>query len=777
MKLLTRITKLELNNLFYSPLAWLAMVVFAIFCGSNVVSVLDNYAFRQSLYDVTLDYSITEMVFTFAPNISLYHVVVPVIIILIPLMVMGVISRENQSGTIKMLFSSPIKLKDIVLGKFLAVMVFVTLFMLILLSAVVTGVSTIESADLSSLLPGFIGLYLLAALVAAVTVYLSTFSSYPVIDVLGTITIVYGIDLLYGQVKEIPVVSEIVFWLAPTQQLGFALKGLLLSRTVLYFITLITLFLVWAYFNMRLKRETIKGKRAVRIKMFSAFLVAMVVVYFAIQPKNQLYKDFTKSQGNVLSSLSKNELNGLKNEPMTITTYIDMMGNGMGIIRPAYQMFDQDIFFKYRLEFPQIAFRYIYFYDEKDVGEYEKTTGLKVKTSEEIVKNNCENYFVDRADVVHISELPESVKKLRQNRLNQPRDVRLNKSFRVLEAKGKQSLLELSFDDTRLGGRPDEGNITTAFKVLVEPAINLGFVVGHGELDVYNRAQNGLARVFSAHEQRRAFVNEGFKVDKVLLQNPVSNLVDVLVVASPKTAYSKNELENLSAYITSGRDLLVLSDAGLADVVNPILHSLGITQRPGMLVNDDERFPADYNIVQIPEKLKLGPLPSLVQMPTAAALKVQDSIGDFESAILLSSNENTSWVDTGAPDEYGAFFFEPIKDEVKASYPLLIKLNRKINIGTQTIIVAGDSDFLTNDRMVNAPQGVGFVGVNAMITWLKKWFSAQEYPLQIDAPKVKDGRMKIPHEHIKYLKALWYAVLPGIFMVFGLRMLRKRMKK
>ena len=165
------------------------------------------------------------------------------------------------------LYSSPIKLGSIVVGKYIGVMVFVSMLMSISLLAIFIGNFTVEHLDFGRLMSVFIHLYLFAALIAAIGVFISTFSAYPIVDAVATIALVYGLDLLYGLVDEVPVVSTIMYWIAPSQQMEYAYRGLVTSQSLLYFVVLIILFVCWAYLRMVLKRQTSTAKWMTRAKM------------------------------------------------------------------------------------------------------------------------------------------------------------------------------------------------------------------------------------------------------------------------------------------------------------------------------------------------------------------------------------------------------------------------------------------------------------------------------------------------------------------------------
>ena len=246
MKTTIRIAKLELNNLFYSPLAWLVLIGFSIFTAYEIIPGLAHYAKILGWKNSDAGNSLTEWIFTHE-RMGYLGNTRNLLMVLIPLISMGVISREASSGSIKLLYSSPIKLGSIVLGKYLGVMVFVSMLMSISLLAIFIGNFTIEDIDFGRLISTFIHLYLFAALIAAIAVYISTFSAYPIVDAVATIALVYGLDLLYGLVDEVPVISTIMYWIAPSQQMGYAFEGLVTSQSLLYFVALIILFVSWPF--------------------------------------------------------------------------------------------------------------------------------------------------------------------------------------------------------------------------------------------------------------------------------------------------------------------------------------------------------------------------------------------------------------------------------------------------------------------------------------------------------------------------------------------------
>src|SRR5689334_21558985 len=120
MNILLKVAKAELKTLFYSPIAWFLLIIFFIQAGIIYFGQLDPIA-RMQGSGVELSYSLTNAIFY--GNRGVFNSVVQNIYLYLPLLTMGLISREMCSGTIRLLYSSPINVSSIVLGKFLAIMV------------------------------------------------------------------------------------------------------------------------------------------------------------------------------------------------------------------------------------------------------------------------------------------------------------------------------------------------------------------------------------------------------------------------------------------------------------------------------------------------------------------------------------------------------------------------------------------------------------------------------------------------------------------------------
>jgi ABC-2 type transport system permease protein len=168
MKTIFRIAKLELNTLFYSPIAWFLSIVFLFQCALSFTSVLQQLLTDQELGGIHLQYVQRVTIQVFGYQRGLLGDVLRKIYLYLPLLTMGLISREVNSGTIKLLYSSPVKVSQIIWGKFLAMMAYSLVLVAILLVFVAAGLLIIPSIDLGFILPGLLAIFLLLCTYAAI---------------------------------------------------------------------------------------------------------------------------------------------------------------------------------------------------------------------------------------------------------------------------------------------------------------------------------------------------------------------------------------------------------------------------------------------------------------------------------------------------------------------------------------------------------------------------------------------------------------------------------
>lgn len=252
MKAIWKIAKAELKYLFYSPVAWLILVIFAVQAGLAYTGILDGQV-RNKL----LGYPLGSLTFgTFANSWrGLFVVVQNYLYLYIPLLTMGVMSRELNSGSINLLYSSPIKNSQIILGKYLALMVFCLAIIGVLGVYVIFSVATIQNVEIPLILTGLLGIFLLICTYSAIGLFMSSLTSYQIVAAIGTIAMLAVMNYVRRVGQELEIVREITYWLAIPGRSGNFVSGLICSEDVIYFLAIIFLFLSLAVLRLKGRRE------------------------------------------------------------------------------------------------------------------------------------------------------------------------------------------------------------------------------------------------------------------------------------------------------------------------------------------------------------------------------------------------------------------------------------------------------------------------------------------------------------------------------------------
>ena len=170
----------ELKGLFASPLAWMVLTVVQLISGYAFLKRLDDFLqIQPQLVQLASPPGVTELVV--AP---LYATTAIVLLFAVPLLGMRSIAEERRNQTMVFLTSAPLSITQIVLGKFLGLALFVTLIVALVTAMPLTlAASTQLDYGLIASLAG--GLLLIAAAFSAVSLYISSLTTYPVAAAFG----------------------------------------------------------------------------------------------------------------------------------------------------------------------------------------------------------------------------------------------------------------------------------------------------------------------------------------------------------------------------------------------------------------------------------------------------------------------------------------------------------------------------------------------------------------------------------------------------------------
>ncbi len=158
---------------------------------------------------------------------------------------MRLISEERRNQTLSLLFSAPVSMTEIVLGKYLGIMTFLmvipAMLTLMPLSLLVGG-----SLDLTLLASGLLGLVLMLASFAAVGLFMSSLTAQPIIAAISTIGLLLLLWILdwAGGSSRADEMSGLFAYLSILRHFESLLRGAFSSSDLAYYILFIATFIV-----------------------------------------------------------------------------------------------------------------------------------------------------------------------------------------------------------------------------------------------------------------------------------------------------------------------------------------------------------------------------------------------------------------------------------------------------------------------------------------------------------------------------------------------------
>src|SRR5579872_6115272 len=227
-----RIAWRELRNLFLSPLAWWVLAVVQFILAWMFLASVEN--FRGNPGGVA---GVTDSVAA-----GLYSVSSIVMLLVVPLLSMRLVSEERRSGSLALLLSAPVRMSEVVLGKYLGLMGFLTI-MVAMLTLMPLSLAVGTQLDYLKLSGCMLGLLLMLGAFAAAGLYMSTLTRQPVVAAIssfGLLLFLWVIDSLDQGGRSY---STVFHYLSLVGHYDAFLRGVFDSSDLIFYLLFIGSFL------------------------------------------------------------------------------------------------------------------------------------------------------------------------------------------------------------------------------------------------------------------------------------------------------------------------------------------------------------------------------------------------------------------------------------------------------------------------------------------------------------------------------------------------------
>ncbi len=774
MKQILEITRRELLLLIYSPLGWLILIVFTIHSGFALMDRLDP-ALLQSVRNGGIATSYTYTFFSH--RMGVFYTVIEYLYIYIPFLTMGIVSREFSEGGIRLLLSSPLKIRDIVLGKYLSVIVCAfVMAMVLLLLAVLVRLFVLDSMDWMLLTAGLLIFFCITCLYGAIGLFVSSLTSYQLVAAVGTFAIIFLLDNYLKTLiqQHHPEFIQLIFhqWLPPNNHLE-SIYGLVNGADIIYYVVLTLFFILLAWLQLETARRSKTWKFKVMIYTFvSVFMLC--IGWLVYKPENFFYADFTRNQKFTPTPLQQQVMKKLP-EPLTVTRYINVLNDAEAASHRSFFGKNYNAR-KIRSESRiKLDINYIPYYgyaaylhdklhsqrvDTVDAAKVIADPSLRTVAKEDtldiekLTREADKNYnWFDKQMLIPMSQVPVLLDVSKEE----------SNSYYVIKSVDKSALLPLYLNNDQV--------FTTTLKKMLEGPSVIGFLSENGERNPYDKSDSGYSKVFTDFRGELAASTHGFATrQQSPAASPIADSTRIVVIAEPQQPYSTMQMQQIEEYIAAGKSLLITTSPASKSIMEPLLRMMGVS-----VIKDSLSYKfgkVESSAVIDKKNNKKGFLrQNFVKTRRGPAGILKDSVGEniaLPGATALGIKQDTAKL----------FACRPIVTGEKGD-TVVMALTRIVQGREQRIVVAGSSSFLSN-----AAEGIGYssaFGTGARngvlgITLLH-WLDHERFPVNIYQQALPEVSERFTITGTSIFKLTILLLLPTMFFLLALTVLLKRKNK
>ena len=517
---------------------------------------------------------------------------------------------------------------------------------------------------------------------------------------------------------------------------------------------------------LRLEDKRTRRNRKQTIARYAVAVAVLIgVSWISSRPSLKFYSDATAIQSNTLSQESQ-EIVKQVDGPLKITTYVNMLDNYMWTqVLPTQIKTDMKRFEQYTRFKPEMEMEYVYYWDEAGNQSLKETyPDLSNRERAELI---CQSNKLDFNSVL----TPEQIKA--QIDLS----AYGNHVVRLLErGNGMKDFLPIYWDHLM---HPTEQEITAVFKHLAGQTFTVGFVEGHGGYSILNRNMDQYWWNTMNFFERNSLTGMGFEVLPLdLIQNEIPERMDLLVISSLKTPLTESEKRQIRDYIDRGGNLMVLTEAGRQQNSNVIIEQLGLRYSDEIAVcasKDPDIIAAELAEGAEPfysAYLKTGWTEKIVAQRNVLNIDYS-GVQQFRVTPVVVSPAKGVWLEKETKDlTEDAVVLNPDAGEKEGVYTFLLALEREVGDKDQRILVCGDpywfngghSRLFKDQRLANYQ----------LFPIFMRWLSEDAFPVNVEKEKPMDNRITLKSKDRKWNSWGMIGVLPGIFLLTGMVLMRRR---
>ncbi len=248
------LVKKEVRAYFGSPIAYAVMFAFTLLVGyffyslvmwfnAQAMQMAQNPYYAQQV-------NINEMVFS-----PLFHNISIVLIFVVPLLTMRLLAEEKKTGTDELLYTSPLKVGEIILGKYFAGLILLAA-LLGLTALLSVFVFALGNPEIMPWLTGYLGLFLMGAAFIAIGLFYSSLTDNQIVAAVLTLMTLL-LFLLLNWVSSLgggAAWSKVVTYLSFSEHFEDMTRGIIDTKDIAYYLSV-------SFFGLFLAHSVLQSRR------------------------------------------------------------------------------------------------------------------------------------------------------------------------------------------------------------------------------------------------------------------------------------------------------------------------------------------------------------------------------------------------------------------------------------------------------------------------------------------------------------------------------------
>lgn len=251
------IMKKEWRSYFYSPVGYIIIALFVILTG------VFYYLYLNTFVQMCVQASFYEMQYRgFKQSLNInYHMIRPFVynvaiisLFILPLISMRLFSEEKRQGTIELLFTVPVHINQIVLGKFLAGLSFYAILLLAPLFYILL-LFFFGNPELGQIFVAFAGLIFLGSVIIGWGLFISTMTENQIVSATATFALSLLLWIIgWGASYSGKMIGSVLEYLSVINHFEDFSKGVLDTQHIAYYLLISFLGLYLAKFSLESTR-------------------------------------------------------------------------------------------------------------------------------------------------------------------------------------------------------------------------------------------------------------------------------------------------------------------------------------------------------------------------------------------------------------------------------------------------------------------------------------------------------------------------------------------